>query len=274
MKFFLKKYMLVIIILIAIPLISLLAFVISEYCLHKIDLKAGEWASFIGAILSYLGTAFLGLLALWQNEKANEVNKNILNYQLISNSYSIIEHFTEVEINFFYPYDTSLNLINEINHLWVKDKVPEKRFYFIEFQILFDQYKNVLPNTVKIKKLTIDYSPISKPHSKFLDAVNESNKFYRIGKTDKNDKVLFFYLLYGYNDISSFQNIKDIENESNIFLEISLEYKNAFNIVTDVELGLKLKNYDNNEMENSVIRKYKVIQSFNYDYKFHIDETA
>jgi hypothetical protein len=272
-KSFLEKYKLAIIILVAIPAIVLFVFLIGEYWLHIIDLKAGEWASFIGAILSYLGTAFLGLLALWQNQKANEVNKNILNYQLISNSYSLIEHFTEVEIRYFYPYDKSFNLINGTNHLWVTGKNPEERFYFIQFQAFFDHFENVQPNTVRIKKLTIDYSPISKPRSRFLDAINQFDKFYRIGKDEKDNGVLFFFLLYGFNDIQNFNNIQAIQNEDSIFLEISLEYKNAFNIATDVEIGLRLKNYENNELEDSAIKKYKAIQAFNYDYRFYIDET-
>ena len=86
---FVKKHFLLVFILALIPLIAFLTFAIREYALHQIDMKAGEWAAFIGAILSYIGTVLLGLLALWQNEvikyNSDEYNKKIFDLQMISN---------------------------------------------------------------------------------------------------------------------------------------------------------------------------------------------
>lgn len=78
---FLKKYKWYIVILALIPVITISTFAILEYGFHKIDIKVGEWASFIGAILGYIGTVLLGLLALWQNEKANSLNREMQKLQ-------------------------------------------------------------------------------------------------------------------------------------------------------------------------------------------------
>ncbi|WP_238917238.1 hypothetical protein [Clostridium sp. YIM B02555] len=40
-------------------------------------IKAGEFLSFYGSVLAFIGTISLGLLALWQNIKSNNINKRI-----------------------------------------------------------------------------------------------------------------------------------------------------------------------------------------------------
>jgi hypothetical protein len=101
MKEFLKKYKWVLFILFFIPIITVSVFGFMEFCFKKIDLKAGEWAEFIGAILGYIGTVLLGTFAFWQNEKikeqaqkendelkklnqqSNDINKRLLDIQEI-----------------------------------------------------------------------------------------------------------------------------------------------------------------------------------------------
>jgi len=72
MKDFLKRYWKWLIILLVVPLsISYLVFAFNGF------VPAGSvgkeiWLSFWGGFLAFYGTMFLGFVALWQNEKANE----------------------------------------------------------------------------------------------------------------------------------------------------------------------------------------------------------
>lgn len=90
MKEFIKKYWWIVLIIVLIPVVVFVAFAIMEFVLHRIDLKAGEWAAFIGAILGYISTAFLGTLALWQNyvfkQENDSLNKKLMQAQIFSNS--------------------------------------------------------------------------------------------------------------------------------------------------------------------------------------------
>jgi len=44
-------------------------------------LSAGEWTGLLGAAFGYWGTILLGVLAFWQNEKANHINENLLSME-------------------------------------------------------------------------------------------------------------------------------------------------------------------------------------------------
>lgn len=39
---------------------------------------ADKWIALIGAILSYVGTCFIGIIAMWQNKELNKVNERLL----------------------------------------------------------------------------------------------------------------------------------------------------------------------------------------------------
>ena len=95
---FLGKYKIPIIILAIVPIVTITVFAVMEYGLHRIDMHAGEWASFIGAILGYIGTVLLGILAFWQNEKVGKINNELLNLQKDqSYSYAVIKNYLKIE---------------------------------------------------------------------------------------------------------------------------------------------------------------------------------
>jgi hypothetical protein len=95
---FLGKYKVPIIILAIVPIIAITVFAVMEYGLHRIDMRAGEWASFIGAILGYIGTVLLGILVFWQNEKVGKINNDLLKLQKDqSYSYAIIKNYLKIE---------------------------------------------------------------------------------------------------------------------------------------------------------------------------------
>lgn len=64
-------------ILLLIPIAAIAGFAIAKYCFNK-ALTSKELFGLIGTILGYIGTIFLGLLALWQNERANDLNGRLL----------------------------------------------------------------------------------------------------------------------------------------------------------------------------------------------------
>lgn len=67
--------------------ISIIPFLINEIYKYGYQIEksyytlweAKDVLAFYGSFLSFLGTVVLGILALWQNKKANEINKKLLN---------------------------------------------------------------------------------------------------------------------------------------------------------------------------------------------------
>lgn len=76
-KPFNKRYWWILLIILLIPIVAIMVFLIAKYCYDK-GLYSKEFFELIGAILGYSGTAFLGLLALWQNDRANDINDRLL----------------------------------------------------------------------------------------------------------------------------------------------------------------------------------------------------
>lgn len=64
-----------------IPTIIFISYFIGErgYVLIYTNLSIGDALSFYGSVLSFLGTISLGIVALWQNHKANQINLRLLN---------------------------------------------------------------------------------------------------------------------------------------------------------------------------------------------------
>lgn len=80
----LKKSGLFMGILFIVPIIVIGVFTIKEYIFHDIDLSAGEWASLVGTLTSYLGTIFLGMLAFWQNDRLMKIEEKNAEIQEIN----------------------------------------------------------------------------------------------------------------------------------------------------------------------------------------------
>ena len=70
-----NKIVWAIIVLVAIPVI-IVGFIWVKESKNPflIDYNTDQWAAILAAILGYVGTGTLGVLALWQNEKANELD--------------------------------------------------------------------------------------------------------------------------------------------------------------------------------------------------------
>lgn len=68
-------------VLFLIPIIIFIAYFLGEcgYALIYTNLSIGDALGFYGSVLSFLGTISLGIVALWQNHKANQINTRLLN---------------------------------------------------------------------------------------------------------------------------------------------------------------------------------------------------
>ena len=71
-----KNYQIAVWILMVIPIIFIIIVWFKEKkCPFTHDYNTDQWASILAALLGYIGTSALGILALWQNDKLSEVNE-------------------------------------------------------------------------------------------------------------------------------------------------------------------------------------------------------
>lgn len=237
-KDFVKKYKLFIIILALIPIITILVFAILEYALHKIDMKAAEWAAFIGTILGYLGTVFLGILALWQNEKANYINQQISDSQLKK------DYHTTLLPCWLFLIESNCNGEIQMNHS-NREFLIAKWDYQMQFAFkITDQYSI---KCIKLNKLT------------FCNA--ENSTFYYLMEKPYIDKFPLSRTIGGNNDELSIVviatgitfNVYHYEvdcNDNEAFkptianilgIQAELELTNIFDVVTKMSFVFHMK---------------------------------
>lgn len=129
-----KKYwwilLLIIIILIAIP------FIINEsYKANKgyeTLWGAKEVLAFYGSMLTFLGTCFLGALALWQNRKANETNQNLVKSQMIAQWHSNIS-LNKIILSEYIKASTS-------QHVWSYGIINGSNIYTVARKTFFFEF--------------------------------------------------------------------------------------------------------------------------------------
>lgn len=80
MKFIKKTWWLFLSLFLA-PIGVITVFAILEYGFHRIDMSAGEWAELLGGAFGYWGTVVLGTLAFWQNDRVQENNNLLIEYE-------------------------------------------------------------------------------------------------------------------------------------------------------------------------------------------------
>lgn len=101
------------------------------YVLICTSLEVGDALGFYGSLLTFIGTLFLGLLALWQNKKANEINMNLLNITKESNEFEKLKYMSFILIE-----DVSISVVDNIFRLTIKYKnsgeVPIYRIKIIQ----------------------------------------------------------------------------------------------------------------------------------------------
>lgn len=111
-------------------LIFTIPFLINEIykCGYKIEKsystlwEAKDVLSFYGSFLSFLGTVALGALALWQNKKSNDINKELLNLTKETERKSVLPFLS---FNQYIPHFNGNLLYSAINSLTTEDEVYE-----------------------------------------------------------------------------------------------------------------------------------------------------
>lgn len=136
---------------------------------YKTLWEAKDVLSFYGSFLAFLGTVALGVLALWQNKKANDINKRLLEIEEvrsvpflhIDSALSVVDDFREhgVDISIAFKNDTD----SVINIVDVAD---------LQFDTFLIDQNNVIPFC---KNWTNHYSVL--PHeSRKMNFFNENKK--------------------------------------------------------------------------------------------------
>lgn len=76
-------WLIAIVVLVSVPVIINRCFLIgTENGQANTAYSASDILNFYGTLLSFLGTVFLGALALWQNTKLNQINTNLQKTQM------------------------------------------------------------------------------------------------------------------------------------------------------------------------------------------------
>ena len=115
MKEFFKKYGLAILIILPIIFILTYFWFIFEGCFPVGEnLEKSHWLGFWAGFLSFVGTVFLGVVALWQNDKANELN-NIIT--------SINDRSLRIEEEKLYPFLTATTYKDDLTKRQVDDEI-------------------------------------------------------------------------------------------------------------------------------------------------------
>ena len=77
-----NKYILIILALLSLPVVAILVLT------NISSLGASDWATVIAAIITYIGTSALGLVAIYQSDKANALSEKV--YELSQREYEVI----------------------------------------------------------------------------------------------------------------------------------------------------------------------------------------
>lgn len=162
----LEKYLnYIIAIVLMIPILIWLVYLIGHHkTIIPTDITAGELLSFYGTLLSFLGIFCLSALALWQNEKANQMNERLIKLQLEEYTpYLKIFSFAETIPDSKRCPDTSQSVLSrtrgysskEITEKYQKDFEEKlKKFTIHNNGCQFDdsEYKEVQLNYIKNMK--------------------------------------------------------------------------------------------------------------------------
>lgn len=85
-----SKYAIIIASLLSLPVIAILVLV------NFSSLKSSDWATVIAAIITYIGTSALGVVAIYQSDKANELSAKV--YELSQREYEVVFSVKSVKV--------------------------------------------------------------------------------------------------------------------------------------------------------------------------------
>lgn len=77
--------------LLSLPVIAILALT------NTSSLEASDWATVIAAIITYIGTSALGVVAIYQSDKANALSEKV--YELSQREYEVVFSVKDVKVD-------------------------------------------------------------------------------------------------------------------------------------------------------------------------------
>lgn len=201
--------------------------------------SASELLSYSGSILAFMGTILLGMVALWQNQKLNEVNKSINENQLMMNGYSYLNDITEIKINFPELYKVPvIKLIEHTNCLSTNNFIDYKKSEVYDIIIQSKYSGTIKPSECIIDYIIVRYIPNGDPVAWYY---NFYSKYHTISFTDESNTVAInLNLILDSKDKKSIQIFNEIIEAENKYFEIKISYKNPFNIVTSGIINIVL----------------------------------
>lgn len=88
-----SKYIIIILALLSLPVIAILVLT------NISSLGASDWATAIAAIITYIGTSALGVVAIYQSDKANALSEKV--YELSQREYEVIFSVKDAKVDSF-----------------------------------------------------------------------------------------------------------------------------------------------------------------------------
>ena len=232
---FIKKTWWLFLILFFAPIVVISIFAYQEYILGRIDLNAGEWASLFGASFGFWGTALLGSLAFWQNERVTQLNERLSHVKEIELEESNRPELIITGIELYTANDKSY-----------KGELKEEYFfrgernYRTEIEVASDDYEKgieayiTVKNQSKVKIVGLVFNSIGVFVGK--DGVNIGNHEKAIEKIEPNEEVDLYTNVeikeYGfvYNMNIRFKNVYGHEYSQLLFFGAEIIKKGNVNV--------------------------------------------
>jgi hypothetical protein len=216
-------------------------------------ISAGDLLGFYGSLLAFAGTIALGALALWQNKKANDLNKTLTEQNLV-NSY-----FTNIAPRRCY-IQSKLDKIND--SIQILGKRDEE---VIPITIEFENMTNIMASSFRLRGcLILDQTvgrKIKFAADSTCDCWYEINNLSGITLIDElnhrnsqNGMIPFALGLRGVDN----QAIEIISSSNNKEILIWLEYDNPFRIKASTICSMSVSKDSQTNINGKDVIVYKV----------------
>ncbi len=190
-----------------------------------------DWLGFVGSCLSAFGALTLGLISIKQNESLSDLNKKMLNNDMISNCYSKIsackKHYFD-EIKKDYKDDYGYEVIND------NIKKSKQSYYRFIFQI---KDQNELPLTKgNVSKVTIQYNPKDNWYEKEQSYSGKKQKEVKLEVTPFEEETYYLPI----SIIDEFNNLEEIFYSDKLRITLDMAITNSLGVKNEFQYTLVL----------------------------------
>ena len=192
-----------------------------------------DWLGFLGAYISGICTLVLGIISIKQNDTLSNVNKKMLDNDMIANCFSKID----IErVNYFDATEKEYN--KEVYGLkMVNIDKDNKKNHYHKIILQIKDNNNLPLVSAKIEKLEIEFD-----YNDELFTFRKKNTYYSndsviLEVTPHNDKITYYLPICILDDVKY---LKSIYNNKEIRVIAQISIKNSFNVVSNGEYTLVL----------------------------------